>query len=130
MIRSIVPQFFTADLGRTLAYYRDALGFATSFTWGEPPSYAGVARDGQALYFRCLDRLSPPLPEKESAELLDAYINVADIAALHAEYRARGVAFARDLGATPWGMTEFVVRDCDGRLLAFGMDTPAGGAAG
>ena len=39
---------------------------------------------------------------------------------LHAEYTARGDEFARDLDDTPWNSREFVVKDCDGRLLAFG----------
>jgi hypothetical protein len=39
---------------------------------------------------------------------------------LFTEYAARGVAFARGLGDTPWNSREFVVKDCDGRLLAFG----------
>jgi hypothetical protein len=53
-------------------------------------------------------------------ELLDAYLHVEDADALHAEYAARGVEFTRGLGNTPWRSREFVVKDCDGRLLAFG----------
>jgi len=30
------------------------------------------------------------------------------------------VKFTRELGNTPWNSREFVVKDCDGRLLAFG----------
>jgi hypothetical protein len=40
--------------------------------------------------------------------------------ALYAEYAARGVEFTRGLGNMPWHRREFVVKDCDGRLLAFG----------
>ena len=32
------------------------------------------------------------------------------------------VEFTRPLGDTEWGAREFVVKDCDGRLLAFGAD--------
>jgi len=39
---------------------------------------------------------------------------------LYAEYAAQGVEFARELGNTPWRTRGFVVKDCDGRLLAFG----------
>jgi len=45
---------------------------------------------------------------------------VEDADALYAEYAARGVEFTRPLGNTPWQSREFVVKDCDGRLLAFG----------
>jgi uncharacterized glyoxalase superfamily protein PhnB len=45
---------------------------------------------------------------------------VEDADALYAEYAAQGVEFTRGLGNMPWHCREFVVKDCDGRLLAFG----------
>jgi len=119
MIRRIAPQFFTLDISGTLAYYQDKLGFRCSGTWQNPPVYAIVARDEQAIHFRCA---TPPLanPDKYPDELLDAYIVIEDVDALYAEYAARGVEFTRELANTPWQSREFVVKDCDGRLLAFG----------
>jgi uncharacterized glyoxalase superfamily protein PhnB len=119
MIRQIAPQFFTTDLSATLAYYRDTLGFACLGTWHDPPVYAIVARDDHRIHFRVADPPTPS-PDKYADELLDAYLLVADADALYAEYAARGVEFTRALGDTPWRSREFVVKDCDGRLLAFG----------
>jgi hypothetical protein len=45
---------------------------------------------------------------------------VRDADALYAEYAAKSVDFSRELANTPWQSREFVVKDCDGRLLAFG----------
>jgi uncharacterized glyoxalase superfamily protein PhnB len=45
---------------------------------------------------------------------------IDDADALYAEYASRGVEFTRALANMPWGLREFVVKDCDGRLLAFG----------
>jgi len=119
MIRRIAPQFFTLDIPGTVAYYEAKLGFKCLGTWEDPPVYAIVARDEQAIHFRCAE---PPSanPAKYSDELLDAYLSVADLDALYAGYAARGVEFARALADTPWNTREFVVKDCDGRLLAFG----------
>lgn len=119
MIRQIAPQFFTTDIPGTLAYYKEKLGFECVGTWREPPVYAIVARDHHAIHFRCAE---PPTanPEKSSEELLDAYILVDDVNSLYGEYAARGVEFTRELGNTAWRSREFVVKDCDGRLLAFG----------
>jgi len=119
MIRHIAPQFFTTDIPRTLAYYNDKLGFECVGTWQDPPVYAIVARDEQAIHFRCAE---PPTanPNKYSDELLDAYVFIVDPDALYAEYAARGVEFTRGLANMPWHSREFVVKDCDGRLLAFG----------
>jgi uncharacterized glyoxalase superfamily protein PhnB len=119
MIRQIAPQFFTTDIPGTLEYYKDKLGFECRGTWEDPPIYAIVARDHHAIHFRCAE---PPTanPEKYADELLDAYLLVEDVDALYGEYAARGVVFTRELGNVPWGGREFVVKDCDGRLLAFG----------
>jgi hypothetical protein len=51
MIRRIAPQFFAAHIATTLAYYKDRLGFDCLGTWQDPPVYAIVARDGQAIHF-------------------------------------------------------------------------------
>jgi uncharacterized glyoxalase superfamily protein PhnB len=123
MIRQIAPQFFTTDVAATLAYYREKLGFDCVGTWLDPPEYAIVARDDHRIHFR---RAEPAAsnPDKYVDELLDAYLFVEDADALYAEYARRGVEFTRTLGDTPWHSREFVVKDCDGRLLAFGANEP------
>ena len=119
MIRQIAPLFFTTDIPATLAYYKDKLGFECFGTWLDPPVYAIVARDQQVIHFRCA---APPTANrnKYEDELLDAYLLVENADALYSEYAARGVEFTRGLGNTPWNSREFVLKDCDGRLLAFG----------
>jgi len=119
MIRQIAPLFFTRDIPGTLAYYQDKLGFKCMGTWQDPPVYAIVARDQHAIHFRCA---APPTanPNKYPDELLDAYVFIEDADALYAEYSSRGVEFVRGLGNMPWRCREFVVKDCEGRLLAFG----------
>ena len=119
MIRQVAPQFFSIDIPGTLAYYKDKLGFECVGTWQDPPVYAIVKRDQHAIHFRCAE---PPTanPSKYSDELLDAYVLIEDADSLYAEFAARGVEFIRELADTPWRSREFVVKDCDGRLLAFG----------
>ncbi len=143
MVRQIAPVFFTMDLPATLAYYTGKLGFECQGTWQDPQVYAIVARDQQMIHFRCAE---PPTanPDKYADELLDLrafsartcsllprfcrgralaqllLCDVEDADALYAEYAAQGVEFTRGLGNMPWHKREFVVKDCDGRLLAFG----------
>jgi len=62
-------------------------------------------------------------PDKYADELLDAYLFVQDVDALYAEYAAQGVEFTRGVANMPWHSRGFVVKDCDGRLLAFGAST-------
>jgi uncharacterized glyoxalase superfamily protein PhnB len=119
MVRQIAPLFFTMDIPATLAYYKEKLGFECLGTWQDPPVYAIVARDRQVIHFRCAE---PPTanPNKYRDELLDAYLFVEDADALYAEFAAQGVEFTRGVADMPWHSREFVVKDCDGRLLAFG----------
>ena len=119
MIREIAPQFFSMDIPATLAFYKEKLGFECLGTWQDPPVYAIVARNQRAIHFRCAP---PPTanPDKYADELLDAYLYVEDADALYEEYAAKGVEFTRGVGDMPLRTREFVVKDCDGRLLAFG----------
>lgn len=121
MIRQIAPQFFTTDMNSTLRYYKEKLGFECLGTWQDPPTYAIAARDHHNLHFRFAD-LDRPNPDKDADELLDAYVFVDDADALFEEYSLRRIEFMRGLGNTPWNSREFVIKDCDGRLLAFGSD--------
>ena len=125
MLRQIAPVFFARDIPATLAYYTGKLGFQCLGTWPgalsakDAPVYAIVGRDQQVIHFRCAE---PPTanPDKYSEEFLDAYLFVENADVLYAEYAAQGVEFVRGLGNMPWHCREFVVKDCDGRLLAFG----------
>jgi catechol 2,3-dioxygenase-like lactoylglutathione lyase family enzyme len=90
---------FTADIRRTLTYYKDKLGFECMGTWQDQPVYATVARDQHAIHFRFAE---PPAahPDKYPDELLDLYLLVEDADAFYAEYAAQSVEFARELGNT------------------------------
>ncbi len=124
MIRRIAPQFLATDISATVAWYGEKLGFECVGAWQDPPAYAIVARDSHLIHFRCA---KPPAPneDKYSEELLDAYVSIDDADVLYREYAARGVEFARAPADMPWGLREFVVKDCDGRLLAFGANLQA-----
>src|ERR1700680_1729288 len=119
MIRQIAPEFFTLDIPGTLAYYEAKLGFKCLGTWQDPPVYAIVARDQQAIHFRCAE---PPTanPSQYSDELLDAYILVENAEGLYAEYAAKSVELTQGLANMPRQASDFVVKNPDGRLLPFG----------
>lgn len=122
MIIQAIPQFFTTDLDKTMAYYADKLGFATDFKYGEPAFYGGASRDGATIFFRHVDKI-PDRPQADYDEdLLDAYIAVKDAAALEKEIGAKGVTIHRELTRQPWQQIEIVVKDDDGRLICFGQD--------
>jgi catechol 2,3-dioxygenase-like lactoylglutathione lyase family enzyme len=113
------PQLFVADLAVSLAFYAQKLGFDVAFSYGDPPFYGQVARDGVKLNLRAVD--APAFdPERRAREQqLSASITLDDPRALFREYQDAGVEFAQALRAEPWGALTFVVRDPDGNLLLF-----------
>ena len=116
---SAEPQLFVADIAAACDFYICKLGFAVAFTYGEPPFYGQVFRDGARLNLRCLP--SPVLhPQRREREhLLAASITLDDAKPLFLEFRAAGVAFHQALKTEPWGARTFIVRDIDENLILF-----------
>lgn len=113
------PQLFVADIAASTEFYSTKLGFAVAFTYGEPPFYGQVFRDGARLNLRCRPTpiIDPRLRDKE--HLLSASITLDDAKPLFLEFQAAGVAFHQALKTEPWGARTFIVRDPDGNLVLF-----------
>jgi catechol 2,3-dioxygenase-like lactoylglutathione lyase family enzyme len=112
----VAPVFRVSDLARTVAFYRDRLGFGVEFEY--EGFYAGLCREGCHVHLNC----SAPLPRDqaafEAAEHIDTCFSVRNAAALAAQFESRGVAFSVTLRRMPYG-TEFYVRDPDNYILGF-----------
>jgi catechol 2,3-dioxygenase-like lactoylglutathione lyase family enzyme len=113
------PQLFVSDIGASCEFYTKKLGFAVAFSYGEPPFYGQVFRDGASLNLRHLDEpaIRPELQDRE--HLLSASITVDDVKPLFLEFQAACVAFHQTLKTEPWGARTFIVCDPDGNLLLF-----------
>lgn len=113
------PQLFVDDISLACAFYTKKLGFSVAFTYGEPPVYGQVVRDGARLNLR---RASTPVidPQRRDAEdWLAATIVLEDAKPLFLEYQAAGVSFHQTLRTEPWSARTFIVRDPDGNLILF-----------
>ena len=117
----IAPVLRVSDISRSLAFYRDRLGFAVEFVYES--FYAGVCRDGCHIHLKC----SPPLPRDQTAfereEHIDIYIGVQSAETLSERFTSAGVAVVVPLRHMPYG-TEFYVRDPDGYILGFVESAP------
>jgi catechol 2,3-dioxygenase-like lactoylglutathione lyase family enzyme len=113
------PQLFVTDIAASTEFYSAKLGFAVAFTYGEPPFYGQVFRDGARLNLRCLPKpiIDPRL--RDSEHLLSASITLDDAKPLFLEFQAAGVEFHQALKTEPWGARTFIVRDLDGNLILF-----------
>jgi catechol 2,3-dioxygenase-like lactoylglutathione lyase family enzyme len=113
---------FVADIKSSCEFFVEKLGFAVVFTYGEPPYYAQVKRDGARLNLRCVDRPAIDPQLRERAELLSATLLVAtpeEIKQLFLEFQKSAVTFVQMLSRKPWGARDFIIKDIDGNLLLF-----------
>lgn len=113
------PQLYVRDISISCEFYSRMLGFSVAFTYGEPPFYGQVVRDGVRLNLRQVD--DPPVDpvRRDTEQLLAASITLEDAKPLFVEYQKAGVEFVQPLRSEPWGARTFIVRDPDGNLLLF-----------
>jgi catechol 2,3-dioxygenase-like lactoylglutathione lyase family enzyme len=111
-----------ADVERSIAFYRDHLGFIVEATYDDPP-YATLIRNGVRLSFaeqghRAEDRpgveMIAPDPQRLPAILV---LEVTDAAAVHEAMVAEDVPILAEPFAPPWGGLRFFVVDPDGFLV-------------
>ena len=119
------PQLFVSDIDAACAFYEQKLGFRTRFTYGEPPFYAQVIRDGARLNLRHVDKPFYDKDLRAKEDLLSATIILDTIKPLFLEYQAAGISFHQPLRTEPWGARTFIVADVDGNLIAFATSASA-----
>jgi catechol 2,3-dioxygenase-like lactoylglutathione lyase family enzyme len=112
-----------ADVERSLAFYRDHIGFAVEATYDDPP-YATLALAGTRLSLAeqghgADDRPGVALaaPADPSQANVVLVVEVDDARAEHARLNAAGVRFLADPYEPPWGGCRFFCVDPDGYLV-------------
>jgi catechol 2,3-dioxygenase-like lactoylglutathione lyase family enzyme len=113
------PQLYVRDIAASVAFYSKTLGFSLAFTYGDPPFYGQVFRDGARLNLRQVDDPVVDPVRRDSDQLLAASITLEDATPLFLEYQRAGVEFVQPLRTEPWGARTFIVRDPDGNLILF-----------
>jgi catechol 2,3-dioxygenase-like lactoylglutathione lyase family enzyme len=118
-LTGLAPVLVVPEVGETLAYYRDQLGFETR-GWEQNPAQYGYAwRDECHIHF---NQGEQPRPNSEvvQPDLFDVYLWIDDVQALHEEFLGRGADVLHEPIERPWGMLEIRVLDPNGYILAFG----------
>ena len=109
--------FVVKDLRRSVEHYRDALGFRTEFTYGEPAYYAIVERDGVTLHLLAASETKRPPGQG------GVYVFVTGVDALYQDLKSRGAKTLNEPKDYPYGMRDFDIHDLDGNHLSFGMES-------
>ena len=123
-IFSAVPTFLVDDVGATIRWYVEQLGFGIGGTFPktEPFAYASIHRGAaEIMLLRLTGYEKPDLRALRPAGMWDAYIRMRDVGGL---YRAlEGREFIQmTLRQQPYHNWEFEVRDPNGYVLVFGGD--------
>ena len=105
--------FASSDIEATLSYYKDVLGFESTWTWGDPPVFGSASKGGVTVTFE----LQPELAAKVRGH--PHGIKVADADELYRLHRSRGAHVVSDIEDKPWGVREYVVEDLNGYHLRF-----------
>jgi GNAT superfamily N-acetyltransferase len=103
-----------ADVVATVRFYRDKLGFTGEWLWDDPPTFGGVSWGKVGVMF-CLQ---PALAARVEGHQHSYFVSGID--RLHEQHRDNGVQVVSPLGAKPWGLREYTVRDPNGYHLRFG----------
>jgi uncharacterized glyoxalase superfamily protein PhnB len=116
-IHSTVPVVSTDNIEKSLAYYKDVLGFAIDFQYGDPPVYAGVNSGAAEIYFTH----SPDFVKLLTDHALhpDIFIWVTDVNQYFNLHVKHGAEIIEAIADRPWGARQYVVKDPNGYYLKF-----------
>jgi catechol 2,3-dioxygenase-like lactoylglutathione lyase family enzyme len=115
MLNDAAVVMSVADIARSLAWYRDALGFDLSFQYGEPTFYVCLCRDNVSIHLIAQEQA------RRTAGQGALCVFVSDVDALYEDFVRRGANIPKPPQDYDYGMRDFLLYDPDGNQLTFGM---------
>ena len=115
---SCAAVFLVSDIQRSVAFYRDQIGFMVDQIWGEPPSFA-IADTPQASIMLKQGESKPQPNSSHMGGLWDVYIWVSDLAPTLRQLEKTGTPYT-DPEEQSYGCREVTVTDPDGYIICFG----------
>ena len=112
---SVCPEVPVRDLGASLAYYRDRLGFVVDWS-DEALGLAGVSQGGSRLFLSNVAYRST-LGNGAPIVLWFNLNSRMEIDVLHRRWASAGAAIAEPPAAKPYKLYEFFAQDLDGNIL-------------
>jgi catechol 2,3-dioxygenase-like lactoylglutathione lyase family enzyme len=119
----LTPNLIVGDVERSLAFYRDVLGFQVGWTVPDaaPYVFASVQSGSVEIFFNAPEPAVaeyPALKDKPIGGTLTLFIEVAGIADVYARLKDR-VPVVMPLDKKWYGVTEFAFTDPDGYVITF-----------
>ena len=119
-ITGAIPQLRTTDLGASIRFYTTKLGLTLEFQHED--FYAGIRAGNQLFHLKLVDDKDPSIEFVAANEHFHLYLQTSDLSATADALQRNGVRFVRNVHKTPWGTSEFVIKDDQGHTLYFGED--------
>ena len=116
----VAPAFLVADVGATISWYQDELGFISHPFPKKPPYvFASVCRDGIEIMFQLLREYEKPdLHRLRDGGVWDAYIRMEGVKEFYEAIKDK-VKIKMSLRQQPYRDWEFEVKDPNGYILVF-----------
>jgi uncharacterized glyoxalase superfamily protein PhnB len=117
---SAAPCFPVSDIGETMRWYQERLGFKVyPFPEREPYVFGIMARDNIEIMLQRLPGYQKPdLYSTRRGGVWDAYIRMKGVKEFYDQVKEHVEIFL-PLGKQPYGDWEFEVRDLNGYVLVF-----------
>jgi uncharacterized glyoxalase superfamily protein PhnB len=117
---SVAPCFAVADIGATIRWYEEQLGFiGDPFPSAEPYVFGILRRGNVEIMLQCVKGYEKPdLYSSRSGGVWDAYIRVEGVKDLFESVREEAT-IVQPLRLQPYGNWEFEVKDPNGYVLVF-----------
>lgn len=115
-IKQAIPLLRVSDVARSIAWYRDTLGFVGDPFPAAPPHEFAILRQGRAELM--LRRATPPVRPSPRAYDWDVYLHLENsrFREIFAAFKTRGIV-TRRLEQMFYGLAEFEITDPDGHVL-------------
>jgi uncharacterized glyoxalase superfamily protein PhnB len=122
-LRSISPSFTVTDLQRSIAFYRDVLGFVVGDEWRDNGVLQGCEiRAGGILFMLNQDDFAKGRDRVKGLGTRLYCSTAQDIDRLAREISARGGALDQEPADMPWGQRVFMLTDPDGFKLTIAQE--------
>ena len=125
-LRSASPAFTVGDIDKSLAFYRDVLGFVVRERWERDGKLAGVEIVAGAVTFLLGQDDWKKGRDRVKGLGLNVYCSTAqNVDALAARIKAAGGGLVQEPKDQPWGTRDFALVDPDGFKITIGADLKA-----
>ncbi len=119
-LRGLAPSLTATDLQRSIAFYRDVLGFMVGEEWREKGALAGVELKAGAVTFMLNQDDFAKGRDRPKGVGFRLWCHTAqDIDRFAAQIKERGGVLDQEPKDMPWGDRIFMISDPDGFKLSF-----------